>query len=37
MSNLSGRDFEVKRRRTMDDYATMEKESNGDDSNEMLF
>lgn len=37
MANLNGRDFEVKRRRTMDDYATMEKETHGDDSNEMLF
>ncbi|KEF61276.1 uncharacterized protein A1O9_02841 [Exophiala aquamarina CBS 119918] len=37
MTNLNGRDFEVKRRRTMDDYATMEKETHGDDSNEMLF
>jgi hypothetical protein len=37
MTNLNGRDFEVKRRRTMDDYATMEKETHSDDSHEMLF
>ncbi|KAK5064734.1 hypothetical protein LTR84_000568 [Exophiala bonariae] len=37
MTSLDGRDFEVKRRRTMEDYATMEKETNGDASNEMLF
>lgn len=37
MTNLNGRDFEVKRRRTMDDYAMMEKETNSDDSHDMLF
>lgn len=37
MTSLNGRDFEVKRRRTMEDYAAMEKETNSDASNEMLF